>query len=326
MKGSHFALMLFVLTPIAAAETVFGVLLINCFVDPKLAADGFGAIILSVIGIIGLTVLTHWIRYGEDMFSNPFLMVVDIPFAVIRLPLQLISVILGIISFFNDNLEVNPKKFPEMDSDGFFGFLFIHFLQSEPPSSYSGMVYSDLGEASDDAREYKWQAFRHHLKLWVITLLHSGLYIPLILWVISDEGIKTVGIFFIPIFIIIPVVYFLSCVKAAELRAFNTHDEYYDRTSTRYRYYEYSEEQDQYLKTGDYTIGPGWRSIISIPFLLYLITGIVWFIPQTIALIISLVTPPNAPILPVRHKDVDTTDLGFVERILFTLFGFIFNN
>ncbi len=321
--------MLFVLTPIAAVETVLAGLLISVFVDPAMAAQGFGPVILCVVGIVGLTVLTHWIRYGEDAFSSPIAMVLDIPFAIIRLPLQLISVILGIISFFNSDLEVDPKNYPEMEQDGFFGVLFIHFLQIEPPSFYSRAVndayFRDL-EPSDDPREYKWENFRFQLKLWFVTLLHSGLYIPLILWMITEEGMNTLGLFIFPIFIIIPVVYFLSCLKGAEMRAITTHDEYYDRTSTTHSYYEYSEEQNRYLKTYETTIGPGWRSIISVPFLLFLITGVLWIIPQTIAVIIALVTPPNAPILPCRRKDVDIRSLGLLDRILLLLFGFFIDN
>lgn len=329
MKVSHFLLMLFGLTPIAAVETVLAGVLISVFVDPSMAGSGFGPVILCVVGILGLTVLTHWIRYGEDAFSSPIFMVIDIPFAIIRLPLQLISVILGIISFFNGSLEVDPKNYPEMERDGFLGVLFIHFLQIEPPSAYTSAVndaYFRDREPSDDPHEYKWENFRYQLKLWFVTLLHSGIYIPLILWMITDEGMKALGFFIFPIFILIAVVYFLSCFKGAEMRAITTHDEYYDRTSTRHTYYEYSEEQDRYLKTGDYTIGPGWRSIISVPFLLFLVTGVLWIIPQTIAVIIALVTPPNAPILPCRRKDVDIRSLGLLDRILLLLFGFFIDN
>ena len=332
MTVRKFLLMIFVLTPLAAIQTLMGGMLISVF----FSGDGFdftsfiGPLILSVVIIIATNLAIFKLRY-KDLEDHVLLFVIDIPFAVLRLPLILISDILAIISFFNDNLEVDPCEEPDISSDGFFGFLFIHFLMCKAPSDYRWAVreaHKADGEASDDPREYKWQAFRWHLKLWFVTLFHSIIiWGGLIYCYYQFEWYRYIGIIgSIIFFILIPVLYILISWKAIEMRHIHSEDEYYDNTTTTTTYYHYDEDNDTVFEGASYTVGPRWRSIISLQGILFLVTGLLWIVPQTIALLISLFTPPGAVILSCRHQDIDYDDLSLGNKILHVLFGFIIDN
>ena len=331
MSVRNFLLMIFALTPLAALQTVMGAMLIFAFFGSEISwFENLGIIILCLVVILVTQLAIFKIRY-KDLEDHVLLFVIDMLFSALRLPLILISDILAIVAFFHPTLEVDPRNAPDVSRDGVLGLIFIHFLMTEPPSLYSSALHEAQrrdDEPSDDPREYKWQAFRWHLKLWFVTLLHSGLvWIPLCWYVVASEAYKYITIIgVVAFFVLAPVIYILLAWWAAEIRCIRTSNQYYDNTSTTYRYYDYDEDNDSIYERSSYTVGPGWRGFISFQVVLYLITGLLWIIPQTIAVLIALFTPPESVIVPCRHRDINFGSLSLGNKILHNLFGFVIDN
>ena len=167
------------------------------------------------------------------------------------------------------------------------------------------------------------QNIRWQLKLWIYTLLHSApVYFAIWYFFLSSEEMFLFLLIATPIAL---AVYILLCSKTAELKGIRMSNTYYDNrriTEIRYEYNSWNEEWD---RSEHVVQEPGYKGFFSIRFVLYLLTGWAWILPQTVTLIIALVTPPDAPILPCRAVDLAGTRLSLVDKILHAAFGFILN-
>lgn len=325
MSIKTYLYMIFVLTPLALIQNFFAAFFV--WMVSEFKWENIGGMIFILLVVLALELLILKLRF-KDLEECVAIFFIDIPFTIIKLPLQLIANTLALIAFFNHNIEVDPNDRPSFEYDGIWGFITLNFFQVQQSSDTYAMHQEAIrrdAEPSDDPREYKWQTFRWNLKLWFMTFLHSGLlWLPLLLFAFSEVGIKTITIFgTLAICILGPILYLLIAWKTAEMRCIRTSNTWYDNTSTTYSYYEYSEDDDRYISTGSYTVGPGYRGSLSIAVVLYLITGLLWIVPQTIALILSLVLPGGWVILPVRHQDINKAHQPLYNRILHDLFGII---
>ena len=326
MSVRKLMLMIFVLTPLAAIQTVMAGMFLNfAFGEGAESDSAFGLIILSVVLILATNLAIHKIRYNA-LEDHVLLFIVDFFFAPLRLPLQLISDVLGVISVITDRFEMDPRDEPDLEHDGFFGFIIIHFLALRP-SAASSWRRSERRERelepSSDPREYKWQNVRWQLKLWFFTFLHSAFTIlPALYFLLAEMWMIKLGIFGIILIILLPIVYLLLCWYTAEIRCIRTTNQYYDNRRITHTTYEWNDWTEEW-NSSSYTTEPGWRGFFSIRIVLYILTGWFWIIPQTLTVLIAILMPAGKVILPCRSIDINKGRLPFYERFLHDFFGVI---
>ena len=327
MTFKTYAFMAFLLTPIALIQNVFAYMFIH-FAFFEDSFEQFGMVIFAIIVVLLLELLLLKLRFKElaDCF---YIFLIDLPFAIVRLPLQLIANTIALVAFFKD-IDVDPTEMPDLEFHGIIGYFTILLFQTE--SHEIGRAHRERqerdAEASDDPREYKWQAFFFHLKLWFITLFHSALLWGLVFYFCYSppvlEVIGLVGAIVIPFLAL--VIFGASLGKAISMRQIRETNDYYDNTTTTTKYYEWNEEEDEIIERGTYTRGPGWRSFFSIQVVLFSLTSPLWIVPQTIAVLVALLVPPDFVILSVRHQDINKQRQPLYNKILHDLFGFIIDN
>ncbi len=322
MTFKKFLLMLFVLTPLAAVQTVAaGMALIAFFISPNI-----------LIGVIGLAVtffvntMTYYARYGG--FDNILFWILDLPLAVLRLPLTIIADILAIFSLFTD-LRVDPNNLPDLQIDGFKGYLFLHYLMlSVDTSAHDRRVRrrEQRAEASDDPRRYKLQNIWWQIKILFLTLLHSVGAVAAFLFALENAGSGISDAHLIGGFIgmvATVIVYLVLAFISGSLKGLRGTDEWYDNETVVKVSAEYSWWRDEYVAKEKVVKEAGWRHSLTPGMIVYMLLGWLWVIPQAITVVIAILTPPYSRILPCRGCDINFDSLSFTDRVLHFLFGFI---
>ena len=334
-------LSLFILTPLALLQTAAGSMFFASIFKPELVGDmaWLWAIGLG-LAIIILNRIVDAIRFGLGGTGNNediLFWILDIPMAVLRLPLQIITDVCCILALFGI-VDLSVHYAATFEYDGFVNVFLSHYLQIRVDSSahWERRKQNERNREREatpsiDATEYKWQNFRYQLKLWIFTVLHS---LPFILvmaiygldhafWYIDDPWS---GIVQLVLIVALVLIYGYFGIGSAVYKGINVDVGYYEDTRITRVTYEESLIFNELVRNEKVIQEEGWKTIISFPTIIYLVFAGIMFIPQTIALIISLVVPPYSAILPCRNCDVSKSQLGFLDRITLFLFGFIRNN
>lgn len=160
MSFGHFLLMLFVLTPISAVQTGAAATFLAFMNGSFQAADGNNVwpMIICAIVVLVANHISDLIRYGEQ--PSILLFLTDIPLSIVRLPLQVISIIMGVIG-----MDIDPRYKPDYEFDGLKNLLLKHYLQLSTISDHYFKTQKKEKErernfaASSDPSIYKARVF-----------------------------------------------------------------------------------------------------------------------------------------------------------------------
>lgn len=325
MSFGHFLLMLFVLTPISAAQTGAAATFVAFMNGGFSTADGdtFWPMVICAIVVLVANHISDLIRYGEQ--PSILLFLIDIPLSIIRLPLQVISIVLGVIG-----INIDPRSKPSLDFDAPKDFFLKHYLQLNISSDYYFKKKKKEEEkerkfaASSDPGVYKGQNIAWQFGLWIQSFLHSiCFFVPLVNFLMhvvpSDlpDWVNIVG------YIVMILFYLYMCLVTGAGKGFNLADEWYDNTEVTEVSYEWKSHINNWERKERVVSEPGWRIELTPVTFFYWLTGWLWFIPQTITLILAIIIPAGSRVLPCRAVDVNFKRFGFGNRILHALFGII---
>lgn len=319
----EFLIMFFVLTPIAAIQTaVAGTTLFAILIPGEY---NWIYIIVGVILTILLNMLTYRIRYDDP--PNIFFFILDVPLAVLRLPLQLISDVLLVISWFT-RLRVDPQCKSYYEFDGIKNMILLHYLQFKIEDY--GKHYREVKrrearkKPSKDPREYKMQNIWHQLVTWIFTLIHSvGVCIALAcIWDYAGQYDHSLLGVLLALAVTLAV-YIYFAIASGVMKGMRGADEWYDNETVTRVTIEYDWWRDEYKPESKVIKEAGWRTELTPGMIIYIILGLLWVIPQTITLIIAIVTPPGSAILPCRGTDLGYDGLSFKNKFTLFFFGFI---
>ncbi len=324
MSFGHFLLMLFVLTPISAVQTGAAATFLAFMNDSFHAPDGkVWPMIVCAIVVLVANHISDLVRYGEQ--PSILLFLTDIPLSVLRLPLQVISIVLGVIG-----VNIDPRYKPSLDFDAPKDFFLKHYLQLSISSDYYFKKQKKEKErernfaASSDPVVYKGQNIKWQLGLWIQSFFHSIFFFVLLYnllnYVLTDDLPDWVDI---AAFIVAILFYLYMCLVTGAGKGFNLADEWYDNTEVTEVSYEWKNHIKNWERKERVVSEPGWRIELTPVTFFYWLTGWLWVIPQTVTLILAIIIPAGARILPCRAVDVDFRRVGFGNRILHALFGVI---
>lgn len=338
MKFARLLFMIFILTPLALVQNLAALAFASGmgWVDGAPEDKKIGYIIGGVIVVLISNRIIDFARYGlagAFEIQNVLFWFIDIPLSMVRLPLQLISDVLGIVALFTD-LEMAPRGEATLEVNGFFNCALRHFLQIDADNSNFRRKQAEREQreiASNDASEYKWQNVRFQFWLWVKTMLHGGAFI---IWVaytayehswsyINEPGWDVIAMF--ATFAVLILLYVILCVRTAAEKGINGVGEYYENERITKVTFEESFWTNDIVAREKVIQEEGWKSYFTFPMIIYFIFGTAMFIPQTVALIIAIAVPPYSAILPLRNTDVNYDNLEFLDKITLFLFGFVRN-
>lgn len=324
MSFGHFLLMLFVLTPISAVQTGAAATFIAFMNGSFQAADGIvWPMIICAIVVLVANHISDLIRYGEQ--PSILLFLTDIPLSIVRLPLQVISIIMGVIG-----MDIDPRHKPNYEFDGLKNLLLKHYLQLSTISDHYFKTQKKEKErernfaASSDPSIYKGQNIKYQLGLWIQSFLHSIFFFVLLYnfvnYVLTD-GLPDWA--YIVAFIVMILFYLYMCLVTGAKKGFTLADEWYDNTEITEVSYEWRNHIRNWERKERVVSEPGWRIDLKPITFFYWLTGWLWVIPQTITLILAIIIPAGARVVACRAVDVDFRRVGFGNRILHALFGII---
>ncbi len=332
----RFLQFLFVLIPLYAVQSVCGAIAYTGIFGLYMG-DNENAIWMLIGGIIGVLItisITNIIRYEE--IPSIILWLLEFVLSPLSIIFMAITFILVILSWFTD-VSVDSKYVPDISSTGFWPAFLLHFFM------YSGALSAGWdrmdkkrkkAEASDDPAVYKWQNVRHQLLIWFFTLLHS----VFVLFFVPLGGIDIVTeVFFdndwdvykllyenqLIVFIICILIYLVFAFLTAGMKGVDGMGRYYEDTEITEVSYHWRSHINNWEEKREVVQEAGWKVFLKPGMIIYWLFGAVMFIPQTIALIIAIVTPPNSSILPCRIYDINPNHLSFKDRFLHFLFGFV---
>lgn len=316
--------MLFVLTPISAVQTGAAATFIAYMNDSFHAPDGkVWPMIVCAIVVLVANHISDLIRYGEQ--PSILLFLTDIPLSIIRLPLQIISIVLGVIG-----MDIDPRYKPDYEFDGFKNLLLKHYLQLSTISDHYFKTQKKEKErerkfaASSDPGVYKGQNIAWQFGLWIQSFLHSiCFFVPLVNFLMHVAPSDLPDWVDIVAYIVMILFYLYMCLVTGAGKGFNLADEWYDNTEVTEVSYEWKNHIKNWERKEKVVSEPGWRIDLRPITFFYWLTGWLWFIPQTITLILAIVIPAGARVLPCRAVDVNFKSVGVGNRILHALFGII---
>lgn len=325
MGFGYFLLMLFVLTPISAIQTGAAATFLAFMNGNFQAADGnnIWPMIICAVVVLVANHISDLIRYGEQ--PSILLFLTDIPLSIVRLPLQVISIVLGVIG-----MDIDPRSKPSLDFDAPKDFFLKHYLQLSISSDYYFKKQRKEKErerkfaASSDPSVYKGQNIGWQLGLWIQSFLHSiCFFVPLysfLNYVLPNDLPEWVDIV---AFIVMIIFYLFMCMITASKKGFYLADEWYDNTEVTEVSYEWKNHIKNWERKERVVSEPGWRIEFTPMMFFYWFTGWIWVIPQTVTLILAIIIPAGARVLPCRAVDVDFRRVGLGNRIIHALFGVI---
>lgn len=332
----NFLLILFILTPLSAIQSLCGWLTISGILQA--VEGGYDNTIWFILGgIFGAMIsvsIINSIRFDGNVMPSVILWIVDVLISPLRVVFALITLVMTI---FGADIQPKHGMLADFSEVGFWPVFLVYFLMYDGALDAGHARMDDIrerNEASDDPAVYKWQNFRHQLLIWVFTLLHS----PFVLFFVMYDGIYLAHEFLFPdnydLYMMLEensgwliaagvVIYIVFAFITAGMKGVDGMGRYYEDTEITEVSYQWRSHINNWEEKREVIQEAGWKMFIKPGLIIYMLFGLVMFIPQTITLIIALVTPPNEHILPCRIHDLDYDGISLKDRILHFLFGFV---